>query len=146
MTGSTRQVSRATKAVRASAVALLVLAAGCGTQTVGGDPRISADADRGTSGAMEALTVQGSKFTPNGEVVVTVLLVGDGPNPSQLVEEKIQADGDGRIQFERQPLPCPTATGYGAGRWTWVSARDMSSGISSGRPITPGSSADCTSS
>ena len=143
MTASTRQSSWVTKTIRASAVALLVFAAGCETSSRGGDPDINADADRGSSGALEALTVKGSKFTPNGEVLVQVLLVGDGPNSSQYLEETIQADGDGKINFERRPLPCPEATGYGAGSWTWVSARDTSSGISGGEPITPGRAPDC---
>jgi hypothetical protein len=147
MTGSTTQGSRATKALRASAIALLLLAVGCGnTSSAGGDPTINADVERGASGALEALTVDGKKFTPNGEVLVTVLLVGDGPNTSQYVEETIQADGNGEIQYERRPLPCPTATGYGAGRWTLVSARDMTTGISGSEPLTPGSGPDCTSS
>jgi len=144
MIGSTKQGSRLTKALRASAVALLVLAAGCSTSSTGGDPDISADADRGSDGALEGLTVRGSKFTPNGEVLVQVLLVGNGPNASQYVEETIQADADGKINFERRPLPCPTATGYGSGSWTWVSARDTATGISGGEPLTPGRTPDCT--
>ena len=144
MTGSTMQGSRITKALRAAAVTLLVLAAGCGQEATGGDPKISADADRGSGGALEGLTVKGSKFTPNGEVLVTVLLVGDGANPSQYIEETIQADGDGKINYERRPIPCPQATDYGSGSWTWVTARDMASGISASRPLTPGSTADCT--
>ena len=145
MTGSTKQGSRVTRAIRAAAISLLVLAAGCGQESTGGDPKISADADRGAGGALEGLTVKGSKFTSNGEVLVTVLLVGNGPNPSQYVEETIQADGDGKIQYERRPLPCPQATDYGAGSWTWVTARDMASGISGSTPLTPGSTPDCTS-
>ncbi|HVL05449.1 MAG TPA: hypothetical protein VM388_05645 [Acidimicrobiales bacterium] len=144
MIGSTKQRSRLTKALRASAVALLVLAAGCSTSSIGGDPDISADADRGAGGTLEGLKVKGSKFTPNGEVVITTLLVGDGPNASQYVEETIQADADGKINFERRPMPCPTATGYGSGSWTWVSARDTATGISGGEPLTPGSAPDCT--
>ena len=130
MISSTMQGSRATKALRAAAIALLVLTAGCGQKAVGGDPKVSAKADRGSSGTLEGLTVKGSHFTPNGEVLVQVLLVGNGPNPSQYIEEKIQADNNGKITFERRPLPCPTATGYGAGSWTWVSARDTATGIS----------------
>jgi hypothetical protein len=143
MTGSTKRSSRLTKALRASAVGLLLLAAGCGQETVGGDPKIDAEVERGSAGALEGLMVKGSKFTPNGEVLVQVLLVGNGPNPSQYIEEKIQADADGKINFERRPLPCPTATGYGAGSWTWVSARDTATGISSGKPLNPGSAPDC---
>jgi hypothetical protein len=143
MTGSTNQRSWATKAIRASAVALLVLAAGCGQEITGGDPKVSADVDRGASGALEKITVKGSKFTPNGEVLVQVLMVGNGPSPSQYIEEKIQADSDGKINFERSPLPCPIATGYGAGSWTWVSARDTATGISGGEPLTPGKTPDC---
>ena len=98
MTGSTKQGSRLTKALRASAIALLVLAAGCGQEVSGGDPKISADDDRGAGGVLEGIKIKGSKFTPNGEVVVTALLVGNGPSPSQYVEEKIQADSDGKIE------------------------------------------------
>ena len=144
MTGSIMQSSRAKKALRTAAVAFLVLAAGCGQEITGGDPKISIDDDRGAGGALEGLTVKGSKFTSNGEVLVTVLLVGNGPNPSQYIEEKIQADADGKINFERRPLPCPQATGYGSGSWTWVAARDNSSGISASRPLTPGTTPDCT--
>ncbi|MGI8984980.1 MAG: hypothetical protein ACR2HM_10710 [Acidimicrobiales bacterium] len=147
MTGSTKKASRIPKVIRASAIALLVVGAGCtNTSTPSAtNPTISADVDRGESGALQALTVKGSKFTPNGEVLVTVLLVGDGPNANQYLEETLLADANGRILYERQPLPCPTATGYGAGRWTWVNARDASSGISGDQPINPGSAADCTS-
>lgn len=143
MTGSTKQGSWITKALRASAIALLVLAAGCGQEVSGGDPKISADDDRGAGGVLEAIKVKGSKFTPNGEVVVTALLVGNGPSPSQYVEEKIQADSDGKIEFERRPMPCPQATGYGNGSWTWITARDTASGISGSTPLTPGSTPDC---
>jgi hypothetical protein len=145
MTGSTKQGSRVTKAVRAAGIALLVLGAGCGQELSGGDPKISVDDDRGAGGTLEGITVKGSKFTTNGEVLVTVLLVGNGANPSQYIEEKVQADAKGKINFERRPLTCPTATGYGAGSWTWVAARDMASGIAASRPLTPGSTPDCTS-
>jgi hypothetical protein len=143
MTVSTKQGSRLTKALRASAVALLVVAAGCGQEISGGDPKISVDDDRSSAGALEGVEVKGSKFTSNGEVLVTFLLVGNGANSSQYVEEKVQADSDGKINLERRPVPCPQATGYGAGSWTWVAARDMSSGISASRPLTPGSAPDC---
>lgn len=144
MTGSTKQGSRLTKALRASAVALLVLAAGCGQEISGGDPKVSADDERSSTGVLEALKVKGSRFTPNGEVVVTALLVGNGPNASQYVEEKIQADSDGKIEFERRPMPCPQAAGYGSGSWTWVAARDTATGISGSTPLTPGRAPDCT--
>ena len=144
MTGSTKQGSLLTRALRVSAVALLVLAAGCGQEVATGDPKISADDERSSSGALEGLKVKGSKFTPNGEVVVTALLVGDGPNASQYIEEKIQADSDGKIEFERRPMPCPQASGYGSGSWTWVTARDTATGISGSTPLTPGSTPDCT--
>jgi hypothetical protein len=121
----------------------MILGAGCGQEVTGGDPKISADVDRSSSGALEGLKVKGSHFTSNGEVLVTVLLVGNGPNPSQYVEEKIQADADGKIDYERRPLPCPQAGGYGSGSWTWVTARDSASGIAGSRPLTPGSTPDC---
>jgi hypothetical protein len=143
MISSTMQGSRVTKALGAAAIALLMLGAGCGQEITGGDPKINADADRSSSGALEALKVKGSHFTPNGEVLVQVLLVGNGPSPSQYIEEKVQADSDGKLNYERRPLPCPTATGYGAGSWTWVSARDTSTGISGGRPLNPGGAPDC---
>lgn len=146
MTDSTTLRSRITRALGLSAAAFLLVATACGTTSVGGDPKISAKEDRGSSGVLEGLTVKGRKFTPNGEVLVQVLLVGNGPNANQYIEEKIQADANGKINFERRPLPCPTATGYGAGSWTWVSARDTSTGISGDDPITPGSAPDCTSS
>lgn len=147
MTGLVTKGSRTKRVIRASAIALLVVAAGCSNDTVStaDNPTINTDIDRNESGALQSLTVKGSRFTPNGEVLVTVLLVGDGPNSNQYVEETIQADANGRIQYERQPLPCPQATGYGAGRWTWVNARDTSSGISGDKPINPGAAADCTS-
>ncbi|HUR22245.1 MAG TPA: hypothetical protein VMZ73_00070 [Acidimicrobiales bacterium] len=144
MTGFTKQGSRVTKALGAAAVALLMLGAGCGQEIAGGDPKISTDDDRGSGGVLEGLTIKGSKFTPNGEVLITALLVGNGPNPSQYIEEKVQANSDGKIEFERRPMPCPQATGYGSGSWTWVTARDTASGISSSKPLTPGSTPDCT--
>jgi hypothetical protein len=143
MTGSIKQSSLVTKVLRTAAVALLIVAAGCGQEITGGDPKISVDDDRSSAGTLEGLEVKGSKFTSNGEVLVTFLLVGNGANPSQYVEEKVQADSDGKINLERRPVPCPQATGYGAGSWTWVAARDMSSGISASRPLTPGSTPDC---
>lgn len=146
MTGSTKHGSRLTKALRVSAVALLVLGAGCGQEVAGGDPKISVDDDRSSAGVLEGIKVKGSNFTPNGEVIVTALLVGNGPNASQYVEEKIQADSDGKIEFERRPMPCPQATGYGSGSWTWVTARDTATGISGSRPLTPGGAPDCTGS
>lgn len=146
MTDSTKQGSRLTKALRASAISLLVLAAGCGQEVSGGDPKVSADDERSSTGVLEGLKVKGSRFTPNGEVVVTALLVGNGPNSSQYVEEKIQADSDGKIEFERRPMPCPQAAGYGSGSWTWVSARDTATGISGSTPLTPGGAPDCTGS
>jgi hypothetical protein len=143
MSGSIMQGSLVTKVLRTAAVALLIVAAGCGQEITGGDPKISVDDDRGSGGTLEGLEVKGSKFTSNGEVLVTYLLVGNGANPSQYVEEKVQADADGKINLERRPVPCPQATGYGAGSWTWVAARDMASGISASRPLTPGSTPDC---
>lgn len=138
-----RQGLRLTQVLRASGVALLlVVASACGATTSGGDPRISADGDRTSEGALESLRVTGSNFTPNGTVLVTLLLAGPAENASPYVEEEIQADGDGRITYERQPAPCPQPAARGS--YVTVTARDMTSGISGSDTLSPGGAPDCT--
>lgn len=124
-----RQGSRVRKMLRGSAVAVLLVTAACSTSDPT-DPRISADVDRSSAGTLEGLTVTGNGFTPSGPVLVTLLMAGTGANSSPYVEETINADADGKINFERRPVPCPQASGYGDGVWTVVSARDMTTGIS----------------
>jgi hypothetical protein len=143
MIGSTsRHRSRVTRMLRGTAVALLLVAAAC-SNSEPTDPRISADEDRSSAGSLEALTVTGEGFTPNGDVLVTVLMAGSGANASPYVEETIKADADGEINYERRPLPCPPEGGYGTGVWTVVSARDMTTGISGSDQLSGGGEPDC---
>jgi carbohydrate-binding DOMON domain-containing protein len=140
---TSRQGSRLTKVLRGSAVALLLIAAACSESEIT-DPQISAKEDRSSAGSLEALTVKGKGFTPNGAVLVTVNMSGSGSNNSPYVEETVNADGDGNLTYERRPLPCPTQTGYGNGVWTVVSARDMTTGISGSDQLSPsGGEPDC---
>lgn len=137
------RATRFTRVLGASSVALLLLAAGCSSDVTGGDPKISAKQDRSKAGALEALTVTGSHFTPNGQVHITLLLAGGPTNASPYVEEDIQADSAGKIRYEKRPVPCPTVTDYGQGSFTLVTARDTSSGISGSRVLNPGGTPDC---
>ena len=139
---TSRQGSRVTKMLRGPAVALLLLTAACSNSDPT-DPRISADEDRSSAGSLDALTVKGKGFTPNGDVLVTVLMAGSGANASPYVEETVKADGDGELNYERRPVPCPRDGGYGTGVWTVVSARDMTTGISGSDQLSPGGEPDC---
>ena len=139
---TSRQVSRVTKFLRGPAVALLLLTAAC-SDSDPTDPRISADEDRSAAGSLEALTVTGNGFTPNGDVLVTLLMAGSGTNASPYVEETVKADGDGELNYERRPVPCPQEGGYGTGVWTSVTARDMTTGISGSDQLSPGGEPDC---
>jgi hypothetical protein len=138
-----RRGSRFTKVLGTSSVALLLLAAGCSSNVQGGDPKISAKATRSKAGALEALTVTGSHFTPNGQVHITLLLAGGPTNASPYVEEDIKADSNGKIRYEKRPVPCPSTADYGQGSFTLVTARDTGSGISGSRVLDPGGAPDC---
>lgn len=146
MMGSTSwRSARFTKLLGASALALLLVGAGCSSSDseVAENPTISADEDRTEGGSLEALTVTGDGFTANGEVLVTVLMAASGPNSAPYIEETITADGEGEIRYEKRPMPCPQATGYETGSWTLVVARDMASGISGSDRLSPGAEPDC---
>jgi hypothetical protein len=136
------QGSRARRVLGCSAVALLLLTAACSESEVT-DPRISADEERSAAGSLEALTVKGKGFTPNGDVLVTVLMAASGANASPYIEETVQADADGELTYERRPLPCPQASGYGTGVWTLVSMRDQTTGISGSDQLSAGGEPDC---
>ncbi len=138
-----RRGTRFTKVLGASGITLLLLATGCTSDVQGGDPQISAKQERGDSGVLEALTVTGKRFTPNGMVHVTLLLAGGESNASPYVEEDIQADSDGKIRYEKRPVPCPSTADYGQGSFTLVTARDTTSGISGSRVLDPGGTPDC---
>lgn len=145
MRGSTTRSRRGVKVLRISGVALLLLATGCSSETASspGDPSISAEEERGSGDKLEKLTVEGEGFTGNGTVLVTVLMAATGGNVNPYVEEEIQADGEGRITYERQPVPCPQPADYERGSFISVVARDMTSGISASRTLEPGSEPDC---
>ncbi len=138
-----RRETRFTKVLGKSGVALLLLAAGCSSDVRNGDPQITAKQSRGASGALEALTVTGKRFAPNGQVHITLLLAGGPANASPYVEEDIQADSNGNIRFEKRPVPCPKSADYGKGSFTLVTARDTASGISGSRSLSPGAAPDC---
>ena len=144
MFGSTRRHgSRLARALCVPGIALLLAAAGCQDSKTEGDPQISADDDRGSGGNLEALTVKGKRYTPNGPVLVTVAMAASGGNASPYVEETVQADGNGEFQYERRPVPCPQPADYERGSFIMVVARDMTSGISSSRTLDPGAEPDC---
>jgi hypothetical protein len=138
-----RRGSRFTRVLGTSGIALLLLAAGCSSDVQNGNPQISAKETRSSAGALEALTVTGKRFTPNGMVHITVLLAGGATDASPYHEEDIQADADGKIRYEKRPVPCPQPADYGQGSWTLVTARDTSSGISGSRVLSPGGVPDC---
>jgi hypothetical protein len=145
MTDSTkRRGSRITKALGCSGVALLLFTSACSTPN-NGDPKISVDEDRSSAGALEGITVKGSHFTPNGDVLVTFLMAGSGANASPYVEESVKADAKGKIDYEKRPLACPQPGDYGRGSWISVTARDQTSGISGSRRLSAGGAPDCTS-
>ena len=130
--------ARGVRALRISGVAVLLLAAACGSTTTGGDPTISAKEKRNSSGMLEGITVEGHRFSSNGEVRILMLMTGGG-----YVEETIQAGADGKIKFERQPVKCPESKEFGTGSYVTVTARDTSTGISSSDNLTPGAQPDC---
>lgn len=146
MTHSTKgRGSRVARALGLSGIAVLLLAAGCSSNTSSGDPTISAKGSRTSAGVLEKLTVKGHRFTPNGSVRITVLMAGGAANASPYVEEDIKADSGGKINYAKQPVACPQPADYGKGSWTTVIARDMTSGISGSAQLSPGSRPDCGS-
>ena len=138
-----RRGTRVTRMLWVTGVVLSLMAAGCQQNTSTGDPTISADADRGSTGNLEALTVKGKRFTPNAPVLITLLMAASGGNVNPYVEETIQADSDGKIKFEKRPPSCPQPVDYDRGSFTLVIARDMTSGISSSEVLDPGGQPDC---
>lgn len=146
MIGSTRRRDvRLTRALCVSGIALMLLATGCASskEEGKGDPTISAQEERNSGGALEALKVEGKRFTPNGAVLVTVLAAVSGSDGSPYVEEEIRADGSGEIRYERRPVPCPQPANYKSASWISVIARDMTSGISGSAGLDPGREPDC---
>ena len=145
MGGSTTRGRWGSGVLRLSAIVLLVLAASCSSDNASpGDPSISAKEERGAGGKLEKLTVEGKGFTANGTVLVTAVLAGTGGNTRPYVEEEVQADGEGKIRWERQPVPCPQPADYERGSWVSVVARDNTSGISGSEVLDPGGEPDCT--
>lgn len=145
MHSTKKQGARFTRMLGISGVALLLAAAGCGNSSQGGDPKLSAKEKRSSTGVLQALTVKGKHFTPNGDVHVTLLMAGSGANASPYVEENVKADGSGHFTLEKKPVPCPQQPDYGRGSWTRVTGRDTSSGISGSAVLSPGGQPDCTS-
>lgn len=144
MGGSTTRSHLRSRVLRLSAIVLLLLAASCsGDESSPGDPSISAKEERGAGGALEKLTVEGKGFTPNGTVLVTTVLAATGGNTRPYVEEEVQADGEGKIRYERGPLTCPQPVDYERGSWVSVVARDNTSGISGSEVLDPGGEPDC---
>ncbi len=124
------------------ALLLLLLAAGCGEYKKGYD--VSVDEDRGSSGALEGVKVKGSGFTPNGTVLVTLVMSATGGNDRPYVEEQVHADASGKFTYEKRPVPCPQPVDYKSGSFTLVVARDMDSGISGSQTLQAGAQPDCT--
>lgn len=139
---TTRRRSRFSGALLGSCFVLLLLAAGCSNSNRG-DPSIAVDEDRTEAGDLEGLTVTGTGFTPNGTVLVTMLMSATGGNANPYVEEQISADAEGEIRLERRPVPCPQPADYERGNWTSVTARDMTTGISGSERVKPGGVPDC---
>ncbi|HEX2118035.1 MAG TPA: hypothetical protein VHF91_02535 [Acidimicrobiales bacterium] len=107
------------------------------------DFALDVEEERTEAGSLEALIVDGSGFTPNGPVLVTLVLSATGGNARPYVEETIQADGNGEFRFERRPPSCPQPADYESGSWTLVVARDMTEGISGSETLSPGAEPDC---
>jgi len=122
----------------------LLLGTACSSATTGPrNPSISADASRGQGGVLQALTVTGSGFAPNGAVQINMLMAATGAEATPNLEEDVKADGSGKIRFDRRPPKCPDGD-YKNGSWITVFARDMDSGISASTALTPGVKPDCT--
>ncbi|HEV2761000.1 MAG TPA: hypothetical protein VGV86_15680 [Acidimicrobiales bacterium] len=92
---------------------------------------------------MEAVTLKGKGFTPNGQVLVTAVMAASGGNARPYVEQEVRADEKGEIRWEGRPVPCPEPADYERGSWVSVIARDMTSGISGSEQLNPGKEPDC---
>jgi hypothetical protein len=121
---------------------LLLLAVGCG-DNLKDEFKVSAKEDRGSSGMLEGLTVDGKGFTANGTVLVTLLMSATGGNTGPYLEEQVQADGSGKFKYEKRPVPCPQPSDYQSGSYTLFVARDQQSGISGSAQLHPGGQPDC---
>ena len=140
MRGSTaRRGSRLASMFGALAIAVLV--AGCGEYER--EFHITVDDERGAGGMLEAIVVNGEGFSPNGNVLVTLVLTATGGNTRPYVEETVQADSNGEFRFERRPVPCPQPPDYQSGSFTLVVARDEGAGISGSSTLEPGEQPDC---
>jgi hypothetical protein len=140
-----RHGSGLARALGGAGIAFLLFASACSSDSNDFNPRVTADADRSSSGALEKLTVKGKHFTPNGKVLVTVAMAATGGNASPYLEETVDADGEGHILYERQPVKCPEPKDYQRGSFISVITRDMTTGISGSTPLDPGDAPDCTS-
>ena len=128
------------------ATAMLMVTVSCSSQDIAtNDPTISADVDRASNGKMEAVTLKGKGFTPNGQVLVTAVMAASGGNARPYVEQEVQADANGEIRWEGRPVPCPQPADYERGSWVSGIARDMTSGISGSEQLDPGREPDCRS-
>ena len=144
MSGSTARSRFQSKVLGLLAIAFLMVAVGCSSQDIAtSDPSISADVDRASSGKMEAVTLKGKGFTPNGQVLVTAVMAASGGNARPYVEQEVRADEKGEIRWEGRPVPCPKPADYERGSWVSVIARDMTSGISGSEQLNPGKEPDC---
>jgi hypothetical protein len=144
MSDATRSRRRLARTLWLPAAALVV-AVGCSSQSgTTGNPHISAKAQRSSSGMLEGLTVKGSGFTPNGQVLINTLMAASGPDTGPYVEETVQADAKGKLTWVKKPVPCPQPADYGKGSYVLVTARDTTSGISGSATLNPGSQPDCS--
>jgi hypothetical protein len=142
----TRRGSRFGTGVLFGSVALLLVATGCKTSTaVATNPQISVKESRNAAGALQGITVDGSKFASNGQVHITVALEGSGSDATPYVEADVQANASGKIHYVRSPMDCPQPADYGSGSYITVFARDTNSGISDAVNLHPGKTPDCKS-
>ncbi|MGH9265039.1 MAG: hypothetical protein ACRD1D_10150 [Acidimicrobiales bacterium] len=131
------------RALRLPAIALLLALGAAACSELEEDFAVDVEEERGAGGMLEGIVVDGSGFSPNGPVLITVVLSATGGNVRPYVEETIQADANGEFRFERRPLSCPQPADYESGSWTLVVARDMTEGISGSETLSPGTEPDC---
>ena len=144
MRGSTaRHGSRFTRGLRLSGIALLLTLGVAACSDDPGDFAIDVEQERGAGGVLEGLVVEGSGFSPNGTVLITMVLSATGGTANPYTEEQIMADANGEFRFERRPPTCPQPPDYQRGSFTLVVARDMTEGISGSETLTPGAEPDC---